>query len=100
MLGETGNPSLASGGISAVVPHLHPVHMGFSGSPCSNSTQTPAPMGGTMYTPIGAPVGPASGTQGNAQEDGSRPTASGTMTWRRPVNSGSMLLVTVPRNLP
>src|SRR5215472_10737855 len=100
MLGETGSPSFASGGTSAVVPHLHPDQIGFSGSPCSNSTHTPAPMGGTMYTPIGGPVGPASGTHGNAHEEGSKPTTSGTITCKRPINSGSMLLVTVPRNLP
>src|SRR4030095_4895931 len=47
MLGSAGRPSCAARGTSAVEPQRHPTHTGYSGSPCSNSTQTPAPMGGT-----------------------------------------------------
>jgi hypothetical protein len=53
-----------------------------------------------MYTPIGKPVGPASGTQGSAQLLGVRPVTSGTSSNRRPRIIGSMLLITVPRYLP
>ena len=38
---------------------INATQIGLEGSPCSNSTHTPAPIGGTIYTPIGRPVGPA-----------------------------------------
>ena len=47
MLGETGSPAIASGGMPAR-PKRQPDQIGKFGSPCSNSTQTPDPIGGTM----------------------------------------------------
>src|SRR5688572_1552100 len=77
MFGSAGLPASASGGVSPT-PKRQPLQMGLPGSPCSNSTHTPAPGGGTMYTPIGGPVGPASGGQASHQFDGSGPSTSGT----------------------
>src|SRR4051794_23698873 len=100
MLGDTGRPARASVGMSDAAPQRQPTHTGKFGSPCSNSTHTPAPIGGTRNTPIGGPVGPARGTQGTAQLEGVRLNTSGTSTSRRPICIGSRLLTTVPRNLP
>src|SRR4051794_8752021 len=100
MLGEIGSPNLTIGGISDGAPQRQPAQIGRSGSPCSNSTQTPAPIGGKTNTPIGGPVGPASGTQDSAQLDGVNPKTSGTWISNRPVCIGSMLFSTVPRYLP
>src|SRR6185436_8027155 len=100
MLGSAGFPALAARGISDCKPHRQPTQIGRSGSPCSNSTHTPAPIGGTMYTPIGGPVGPASGTHGSAQLEGIRPRTSGTINCNLPRCSGSTFRKTVPRYLP
>src|SRR6266540_6654824 len=100
MLGSAGLPACAAKGTSDGRPHRQPTQTGRSGSPCSNSTHTPAPIGGTRYIPIGGPVGPAKGTQGAAQLDGTRPTTSGTWTSNRPTRIGSTLLSTSPRYLP
>ena len=51
--GGIGGGAMASGGTSAVLSQRPPVQIGWFGSPCSNSTQTPAPTGGTMNTPDG-----------------------------------------------
>ena len=48
MLGDSGRPRWASGGTSDAPPQRQPTQIGYVGSPCSNSTQTPAPIGGTM----------------------------------------------------
>src|SRR6185503_5239337 len=99
--GDVGRPALASVGTSDDEPHLHPTHTGRSTSPCSNSTHTPAPIGGTRYTPIGGPVGPASGTHGSAQLDGTPgPSTSGTYSNSRPRRYGSMFCATTPRYFP
>ena len=55
ILGSADSPALCGRSINPGTSHPY----GLSGSPCSK-LQTPAPMGGTMYTPIGGPVGPAS----------------------------------------
>src|SRR5205085_4637358 len=47
MLGLTGSPALAIAGTSAADPQRQPTQIGKLGSPCSNSTHTPAPIGGT-----------------------------------------------------
>ena len=47
MFGSAGLPASASGGTSPLATR-QPVQIGRSGSPFSNSTHTPAPMGGTM----------------------------------------------------
>src|SRR5262249_46710393 len=99
MLGDTGRPANASGG-TLLGAKRQPDQMGLFGSPCSNSTQTPAPIGGTMYTPIGGPVGPARGAQGSHQLEGTSEMTSGTSHWIRPRNSGSIFWITVPRYLP
>src|SRR5487761_2375102 len=99
MFGSAGLPASASVGVSPT-PNRQPLQIGFPGSPCSNSTHTPAPIGGTKYTPIGGPVGPASGGQASHQFDGSTPSTSGTMHISRPRNSGSTLISTVPRYFP
>src|SRR5438876_12437997 len=100
MLGSAGLLPRAARGTSEDKPHLHPTQIGLLGSPCSNSTHTPAPIEGTRYTPIGGPVGPASGTHGSAQLDGIAPSTSGTLSINLPRSSGSTLLRTVPRYLP
>src|SRR3954470_1471279 len=71
---STTNPGIfgvnifAVSGVSAALPQKNPVQIGWSGLPCSNSTQTPVPSGGTTYMPDWMP---ASGTHGIAQLDGS-----------------------------
>src|ERR1041384_1446422 len=50
MLGSAGLPALASVGMSDGKPQRQPTQTGLLTSPCSNWTQTPAPIGGTMYT--------------------------------------------------
>ena len=47
-----GFPSLAIVGISDRAPQRHPTQIGRSGSPCSNSTQTSAPIGGQDISPL------------------------------------------------
>src|SRR5262245_2120305 len=98
--GETGSPANARGGTSDGDPQRQPTQTGRAGSPCSNSTHTPAPKGGTRYTPIGGPVGPARGTHGSAQLEGATPSTSVTETSNRPRSRGSTLFTTVPLNLP
>src|SRR5262245_49429514 len=90
-LGSAGLPSRAADGTSDCEPQRQPDQIGKDGSPCSNSTHTPAPIAGTKYTPIGVPVGPANGTHGSAQVDGISPSTSGTFTCSRPRCSGSTL---------
>src|SRR5690606_4926382 len=87
MLGLSGLPSLASSGGSAGVSKRQPSHTGLSTSPPSNMTHTPAPGGGTMYTPIG-PGGPDSGAQGSTQVVGTKPATSATVSISRARNSG------------
>src|SRR5262245_44305583 len=79
MFGAVDRPVFALVGTSACDPHRQPTPSGWLGSPRSNSGQTPAPIGGTMYTPIAGPVGPASGTHGSAHVDGIGPYTSGIM---------------------
>src|SRR5437667_4846851 len=100
MLGSAGLPNLARVGMSEGKPQRQPIQTGLLTSPCSNWTQTPAPIGGTMYTPIGGPVGPARGTQGSAQLEGIGPKTSGIINCKRPRFSGSTFRITVPRYLP
>src|SRR6266550_8266518 len=76
-----GGTASASAGTSAALPHQLPVHTGCSGSPCSNSTQTPAPIGGTLHSPAWMP---ANGTHGSAHDDGTEPSTSGTIACNRP----------------
>src|SRR5690606_27389942 len=95
----SGWPSLASSGGSAGVSKRQPSHTGLSTSPPSNMTHTPAPGGGTMYTPIG-PGGPDSGAQGSTQVVGTKPATSATVSISRARNSGSLLNATVPRYSP
>src|SRR5689334_6621638 len=99
MLGSAGLPASASVGGSPR-PKRQPLHIGLSGLPASNSTHTPAPGGGTMYVPIGTPVGPASGVHASHHDDGVGPSTSGTIHIKRPRSSGSTLFTTVPRYLP
>src|SRR5215475_12681208 len=96
-LGLAGFPAIASDGTSADDPQKQPVQTGKSGSPCSNSIQTPEPICGTKYDPLCLP---AIGTHGIAQVDGVSPDTSGTIAWMRPRCSGSMFWITVPRYFP
>src|ERR1041384_8433230 len=98
MFGSGGFASARGGTLPGA--KRQPLQIGFSGSPASNSTQTPAPGGGTMYTPIGGPVGPASGAHGSHQPDGVGPRTAGTRQIMRPRNSGSAFSVTVPLYFP
>src|SRR4051812_39387596 len=100
ILGSAGFPPSAASGTSEGSPQRQPVQTGRSGSPCSNSTHTPAPIGGTKYIPIGGPLGPASGTQGSAQLEGTGPNTSGMLSVSRPRCSGSTLISTVARYFP
>src|SRR6266436_6825058 len=97
MLGAAGRPAFPVRGTSDWAPNRHPTQTGLFGSPLSNSTHTPVPIGGTTNIPIGGPVGPASGKDGSAQLDGTDPSTSGTMSVKRPRRFGSRLLTTVPR---
>src|ERR1700730_11280239 len=83
--------------MSAAAPHQQPDQIGYSGSPCSNSIQAPAPTVGMAKNPV---CDPPKGAQGSAQPDSWLPSTSGTVARMRPVISGSMLSVTSPRYLP
>src|SRR5262245_47200164 len=75
MLGDAGTPACTSAGTSAALPQKPPTHTGWPGSPCSNSTHTPAPTCGTQNMPACTPV---HGTQAIAQLDRPTPSTSGT----------------------
>src|SRR3954454_20196888 len=77
-------------------PQKQPLQIGDSVLPPSNSTQTLAPTGGSAKNPT---PGPANGVQGRAQTV-ALPSAAGAVTCTRPIISGSMLSVTLPRYLP
>jgi hypothetical protein len=74
-----------------------PVTIGRSGSPASNSTQIPAPTGGTANSPTPSP---AYGTHTSAQLSRPSPSTAGTCTCTRPRIIGSMFCATVPRYFP
>src|SRR5215470_9201351 len=95
--GGMGGGTSASVGTSANMPQKPPTQIGLSGSPPSNSIQTPAPICGTAKKPSALP---ANGTQGMAQLVGTTLDTAGTIAMMRPICSGSMLLTTVPRYLP
>src|SRR5262249_55712409 len=95
--GIPGGAASASAGTSATLPNQQPLQIGWSGSPCSNSTHTPAPICGSAQAPICLP---ANGKQGMAQLIGEAPCASATWQSSRPCCIGSTLLRTVPRYLP
>src|SRR5262245_11222167 len=46
----------AGTGSSPAEPHQPPLQIGKSGSPCSNSIQTPAPTGGSATNPAAGPA--------------------------------------------
>ncbi len=52
MPNKAGGTACARAGTSAAEPQKQPVQIGKSGSPCSNSTHTPAPIGGTEKMPV------------------------------------------------
>ena len=91
-----------SGARGGCVPSLYqqPLQIGLSGSPCSNSIHTPAPIGGTQKKPIGGPVPAAIGRHGRAHVVGVSPRTSVTKAWSRPSSCGSSLSKTMPRYLP
>ena len=75
MFGASAGPANAWAGTSAADVYQHPAQMGESGSPPSNSIQTPDPTTGTTYCPIWTP---ANGRHGIANPDGVSPSTSGT----------------------
>src|SRR5918995_152151 len=77
----------STGGTSAFEPNQQPDHIGYSGSPHSNSIQTPAPTFGSAKKPM--PL-PPNGTLGNAQPLSLLPITSGTVALMRPIRSGSL----------
>ena len=70
MPARPGGTVFASAGVSAALPQNPPTQIGKSGSPRSNSTHTPAPIGGTVNRPM---LMPATGMQGIAQLEGEQP---------------------------
>ncbi|AJC56479.1 hypothetical protein GZL_03893 [Streptomyces sp. 769] len=94
---EIAGSRRASSGNSSRRPYQHPTHTGKLGSPCSNSTHTPAPTDGTTTCPACSPV---NGKHGSAQVDTSSPNTSGTWTFNLPTPIGSSFAATRPRNLP
>src|SRR5215216_6889401 len=87
----------STGGTSAAEPNQQPDQIGYSGSPCSNSIQTPASFFGSAKKPM--PL-PPNGAQGIAQPLSLSPNTSGTVALMRPIWSGSSMSVTMPRYLP
>src|SRR5439155_7324266 len=96
-LSMAGGTARAIAGSSAGLPQKPPTQIGRSGSPCSNSTHTPDPTGGSVNRPV---LTPAPGRHGIAHELGTTFDASVTITWMRPICIGSTLLTTVARYLP
>src|SRR5215470_6993609 len=84
--GVTWVPPSSSGTLSE--PHQQPTQIGRETSPASNSTHTPVPTAGTVYTPL---LSPAYGVQGSAQPLTTVPRISGTSTFSRPWWRGSLL---------